>query len=727
MKQVCAICGHIHSGESHHIEPLALGAKKTDTLSSSDKGPNGSGGKKKKPDEDEQAANLGPEGEIANNLISGQAANIPKIPIKKACCPNCSQAVESEPSQPAFMEESEAKGPSIFRLIIASVLGVGCELLSLNEASKLLVIAVAVAAVALGGIDGWLLGWQNLIKDKKLDIASLMAVAVTGAVLIGDYAEGALVLVLFTLAERLEDRSVAKAGRAISELLKMAPEMANVKNDDGSFALKPSQSVPVGAIVRVKPGEKLSLDGRVVKGFSAIDQAPITGESTPVDKGPGGEVFAGTLNISGVIDYEVTKAYGDSALARIVKSVKEARLAKAPVERFVERFAKYYTPAVFVLAILAAVLPPLLFNHPWRDWIYRALALLVISCPCALVISTPVAIVSAMAAATKKGMLVKGGAYLELGRRLITIAMDKTGTITKGRPERTDFLPQPGFAPTQIDRLSASLAALSSHPISTAIARASNFQGAELISLEDFTDLPGQGLSAVYEGHKLILGNLALMKANGLDNPQAEQIFENLSLEGKSVVGFMDNGRLSLIVATADAIKKDSLIAIKELNELGLNTVMLTGDNDSSALNACRLTGITDYKSSLMPEDKLKAIKELSAFGPVGMVGDGVNDAPALAQADVGFSMGAAGTGAAIETAQVAIMDDSLSKIPIFIKISRKIHSILWQNIIFILLIKASFIAATLLGRTAMWMAVLADIGVCLIVISNSLRLSDQK
>jgi Cd2+/Zn2+-exporting ATPase len=482
--------------------------------------------------------------------------------------------------------------------------------------------------------------------------------------------------------------------------------------------------VPAGARVRVRPGEKLALDGVVVEGSSAIDQSPITGESVPVQKFPGDQVFAGTLNISGVLDYEFTVPYCDSAVSRIVKTVEEAEGAKAPVERFVERFARIYTPAVFALAVVAAVLPPLAFGGEWRSWIYRALALLVISCPCALVVSTPVAVLSALASATRRGLLVKGGIYLEEGRRLAVVAMDKTGTLTLGRPVRTSLAALNGYDELDADRLAASLASLSNHPVSQALAKASAFKGAQLAALTDFQDRPGLGVTAEHQGRQLALGSRQLMRELGLSDDELEKRADQLEAQGETVVIFADGGKPAAIATTSDAIKEESRQAVAELRALGVKTIMLTGDNEAAAAAVAVKVGLDGYRAQLMPEEKLAAIEELAAGGKVGMAGDGINDAPALARADIGFSMGAAGTGTAIETADVAIMDDNLAKIPLFIRLSRAVHRILTHNIVFILLVKLTFIVVTLMGRTDMWMAVLADIGVTLIVVANSLRLS---
>ncbi|MDR1656973.1 MAG: heavy metal translocating P-type ATPase [Deltaproteobacteria bacterium] len=740
MHHTCSICGRTHPVGHPHLAASANLANHFVSL--------GSEGHTKDSVSDLDDGGEDGDPDSSQTCCPSCSEAAPVIPIKRpktsACCPSCDEAAplipiklvkssaccsaceDSAPLVSVGTEVSEhSEGYGLMRLAGASALAIASEICHFTGLPEWVTITMAAVAAFLGGIPTWIAGWKSLFRFK-LDIMALMSVAVTGAVLIGEFSEGALVLVLFALAEKLEERSVARARRAIASLLNLAPEKAFIASPDGSWAEVGASEVQAGTLVRVRPGEKLALDGRVVSGFSAIDQAPITGESLPIEKKAGDQVFAGTLNITGVLDYEVTVPYGDSALSRIVKTVAEAEESKAPVERFVERFARVYTPSVFLLAILAAVIPPLALSGQWSDWIYRALALLVIACPCALVVSTPVALLNALASATKRGLLVKGGIHLEEGRKLKVIALDKTGTLTKGRPSRTDFLSLGGYDRELAERLSGSLAALSNHPISTALAAASNFRS-NPAPITDFVDRPGLGVMASFEGRPLALGSLSLMTELGMNTPELKEQFEKLRSEGKTVVAFSDGNTVAALIACADTVKEDSVRAISELKDLGIKTIMLTGDSEAAAAAVAAQVGLDGYRCNLMPDDKLAAIESLSAEGRVGMVGDGINDAPALARADIGFSMGAAGTGTAIETADVAIMDDNLAKIPAFIRLSRTVHRILIQNIIFILLIKIGFITVTLMGRTDMWMAVLADIGVTLLVITNSLRLTGQK
>ncbi|MDR1051863.1 MAG: heavy metal translocating P-type ATPase [Deltaproteobacteria bacterium] len=749
MTQACSVCGQLHCPEHQTAAPAA---KITAAIRPAPAAPPGGPGSEDgafsadgddPPASGSREAMTAPPGRRApagiglvvpmaapareDSRADARSTTSAEDPVGEDGCACCGKVREAAPLVARDGDAAPAAHDSpLTRLLVASGLALGSETAHFASLPEWLVLALAAAAVATGGLGTWLAGWKSIAK-KQLDILALMSVAVTGAVLIGEFAEAALVTVLFTLAETLEDRSVSRARKAIASLLQLAPEMAWVRDADGSWAERKASDVPAGALVRVRPGEKLSLDGVVASGGSAVDQSPITGESVPVEKSPGDKVFAGTMNVTGTLDYEVSAAYGDSALSRIVKTVEEAENSKAPVERFVEKFAGIYTPAVFALAVLAAVVPPLLLGGVWTDWIYRALALLVISCPCALVVSTPVAVLSALATATKAGLLVKGGVFLEEGRRLAVVAMDKTGTLTSGKFSRTDFIPAGGYDPALADLLAGSLASLSRHPVSLAVAEASEAKG-NFAELSDFADLPGRGVSASHDGRAIALGSRGLMESLGALDDGSRELLAKLEAQGKSVVGLSDDGKLAAVIACADTVKVESRLAVAELRELGVRTVMLTGDNAPAAEMVASIVGVDETVSSLMPEEKLAYIEKLGRNGDkVGMVGDGINDAPALARADIGFSMGAAGTGAAIETADVAIMDDNLAKIPSFIRLSRAVRRIFIQNIVFILLVKLVFIAVTLAGHTAMWMAVFADIGVCLIVMANSLRLTHKK
>lgn len=530
-----------------------------------------------------------------------------------------------------------------------------------------------------------------------------------------------MVMVLFSLAELIEARSLARARDAIGGLLALTPEQANVRQADGSWAQQPVAEVPVGAQVRVGPGERIALDGEVVEGRSSVDQAPITGESMPVDKQPGAVVYAGTINQYGSLVYRSTAGAGGTTLARIIEAVEQAQAQRAPTQRLVDRFAALYTPAVCVLALLVAVLPPLLLDGQWLDWIYRALVLLVVACPCALVISTPVTIVSTLAAGARRGMLIKGGAYLELGGKLNLIALDKTGTLTEGRPKQTDFELLAGDSAEQVQQLAASLAARSEHPVSRALASACALPRLEVA---DFAAQPGQGVSGLIAGQRYHLGNSRLLTQLGLREGALGWQVQLLQREGKSVVLLCTDEQVLALFAVADTLKAGSRDAVRELHALGIDTLMLSGDNAPTVQAMATQVGIDQALGNLLPADKLEAVRGERARGRcVAMVGDGINDTPALAAADMGFAMAAAGTDTAIETADVALMDDDLRKLPAFVRLSRQTVRVLRQNIWLAVGCKALFLGLTLMGAATLWMAVFADLGVSLLVVANGLRM----
>ncbi|BDX18016.1 copper-translocating P-type ATPase [Halopseudomonas aestusnigri] len=579
---------------------------------------------------------------------------------------------------------------------------------------------LALLAIALSGIDTYRKGWVAL-RHRTLNINALMSIAVTGAVLIGQWPEAAMVMVLFAIAEHIEARSLGRAREAISSLLALAPEQASVQLEDGSWAVRASSDVALGARVRVRPGERIALDGEVVSGRSAVNQAPITGESMPVDKQQGDPVFAGTINQNGTLEYRVTAVAGQTTLARIIHAVEQAQSDRAPTQRFVDRFAAIYTPVVCLLALLMAVLPPLLTDAGWYEWIYRALVLLVVACPCALVISTPVTIVSALAAGARRGLLIKGGVHLEQGDQIDLIALDKTGTLTEGRPVQTDFQLLAGSDADAAQQRAASLAARSDHPVSRALAKANS---QPLLTVDDFAALPGQGVSGLINGERYWLGNARLAEARGLLSATLQERLGLLEREGKSLVLLIGEDQVLALFAVADTLKRGSRDAIRELHTLGVESIILSGDNAPTVQAIATQVGIDRAHGNLLPDDKLALIRQARARGKrVAMVGDGINDTPALAAADIGFAMAAAGSDSAIETADVALMDDDLRKLPAFISLSRRTLRVLRQNIWLALGIKAVFVALTLTGSATMWMAVFADMGVSLLVVFNGLRL----
>ncbi len=584
------------------------------------------------------------------------------------------------------------------------------------------VVVLALVAVFTGGLSTYKKGWIAL-KNRNLNMNALMSIAVTGAMLIGHWPEAAMVMVLFALAEVIEAKSLDRARNAIRGLLDLTPEQATVQQADGTWREVGAKQITIGARVRVKPGERIALDGEVLEGRSAVNQAPITGESLPVEKSPGDSVFAGTINESGSFEYRVTALANNSTLARIIHAVEAAQGSRAPTQRFVDQFARWYTPVVFGVAIAVALLPPLFMGAAWLDWIYRALVLLVVACPCALVISTPVSIVSGLAAAARHGILIKGGVYLEEGRKLRWLALDKTGTITHGKPAQTDFVTWGNALASDSRSIAASLAARSDHPVSKAVAQAAQTDGVALLDVAEFNALPGRGVQGQINGATYHLGNHRMLEELGQCTPELEQRIAALETVGKTVVMLVGAKGVHALFAVADTIKDSSRRAIAELHALGINTVMLTGDNPHTAQAIAAQAGIDRAQGNQLPDDKLREVEQLSRNGKVGMVGDGINDAPALARADIGFAMGAAGTDPAIETADVALMDDDLRKIPTFVRLSRATAQVLMQNIVLALGIKAVFLVLTFTGHATMWMAVFADMGASLLVVGNGLRL----
>ena len=633
---------------------------------------------------------------------------------------------EAEVQDAAALTNPPAPDPSPthwWPLAVSGLTATLAEVVSwLNGGNHGVVIVLALVAIFTGGLSTYKKGWIAL-RNRNLNINALMSIAVTGAMLIGHWPEAAMVMVLFALAEVIEAKSLDRARNAIHGLMNLAPETATVQQADGSWADVDAKTVAIGSRIRVKPGERIALDGKVVQGRSTINQAPITGESLPVEKGEGDPVFAGTINQSGSFEYRVTAAANNSTLARIIHAVEAAQGSRAPTQRFVDQFARVYTPLVFAVALAVAVLPPLMLGAPWLTWVYKALVLLVIACPCALVISTPVSIVSGLAAAARHGILIKGGAYLEEGHKLKWLALDKTGTITHGKPVQTDFAVWGDADPAESRVLAASLAIRSDHPVSKAVALAAQVGGVALRDVSDFAALPGRGVRGRIGGVTYYVGNHRMVEDRGVCSPDLEARLSALEAQGKTVVMLVGEAGVQALFAVADTVKESSRHAIAELHALGVKTMMLTGDNPHTAEAIAGQVGIDCAQGNLLPEDKQREVERLSVDGKIGMVGDGINDAPALARADIGFAMGAAGTDTAIETADVALMDDDLRKIPTFVRLSQATASILKQNIALALGIKAVFLVLTFTGQATMWMAVFADMGASLLVVGNGLRL----
>ena len=579
------------------------------------------------------------------------------------------------------------------------------------------------AAIVLGGIYTARRAWTSL-TSRHLDINVLMMVAVAGAIALGEWSEGASVVFLFALAQVLESRAMARARGAIRSLMDLAPSEALVIRDRASV-LVPVDDVRLGDHVIVRPGEKVPLDGRVTAGQSHVNQAPVTGESLPVEKGAGDDVFAGTINGRGALEVEVTRLRRDSTLARIIHLVEQAQSQRAPSQTFVDRFARIYTPAVLGIAALIAFVPPLAFGASWTEWIYRSLVLLVISCPCALVISTPVSIVSALAAAARKGVLIKGGARLERLAAVRCVAFDKTGTLTSGRLQVTDIVPLNGAVPQHVLALAASLESHSEHPIGEAIVRRAASDQVILAAARSFEALPGLGAQGTVGADAVLVGNRRLFQERRLWSPEAEAAFEKLSCLGRSIIAVSANGAAIGMIGVADETRSAAPEAIQMLREHGIqHVVLLTGDHQAPARAAAATLGIDEVRADLLPDEKLDAVKDLRRrHGALAMIGDGVNDAPALAAADVGIAMGVAGTDAALETADIALMADELAKIPYALRLSRATTRNIRANIWFSLALKAAFLILAVAGVATLWMAVVADMGASLIVIANALRL----
>lgn len=582
-------------------------------------------------------------------------------------------------------------------------------------------LAFAATAICFAGFDVYKKGLTAL-RHGRLNINALMTVAVTGAFVIGQWPEAAMVMALYAIAEAIEAGAVDRARDAIRGVLAMAPEQASVRQADGSWADVPVAEVTVGAMLRVKPGERVPMDGTVRSGQTSIDQAPVTGESIPVDKTVGDPVFAGTINASGTFELEVTALASNSTLARIIHAVEEAQATRAPTQGFVDRFAAIYTPAVFVMALVVTLSGPWLLGWTWLQAIYKALVLLVIACPCALVISTPVTIVSGLAAAARRGILIKGGIYLEEARKLKAIALDKTGTITEGKPRLVDWSVVDGSTEAATaEHIASVLACHSDHPVSRAIAA-----GLKPNSIEahNFTALAGRGVQAEVDGVVYALGNHRLIEERGQCSPELEARLKQHEEAGRTVTLLATPERVIALFAVADTIKPSSREAVESLRALGITPVMLTGDNQATATAVAHEAGIDQARGNLLPEDKLEAIRTLQReVGPTAMTGDGINDAPALAQADIGIAMGAAGTDTAMEAADVVVMNDDLRRITEAVKLSRSTHAVLWQNIALALGIKAVFLVLAVFGNASMWMAVFADMGASLLVVFNGLRL----
>lgn len=601
-----------------------------------------------------------------------------------------------------------------------------------NGEENIVTTLLFLASMFIGGLSLFKVGLQNLLRFE-FDMKTLMTVAVIGGAIIGEWAEVAIVVILFAISEALERFSMDRARQSIRSLMDIAPKEALVRRN-GQEIMIHVDDIAVGDIMIVKPGQKIAMDGVVVSGYSAVNQAAITGESVPVEKTVDNEVFAGTLNEEGLLEVEITKLVEDTTISKIIHLVEEAQGERAPSQAFVDKFAKYYTPIIMIIAALVAIVPPLFFDGSWETWIYQGLAVLVVGCPCALVISTPISIVSAIGNAAKKGVLVKGGVYLEEMGALKAIAFDKTGTLTKGVPAVTDYnVLNKQINEKELLSIITALEYRSQHPLASAIMKKAEEENITYsdVQVEDFSSITGKGIKGIVNGTTYYIGSPKLFKellTNDFDK-DLEQNVTTLQNQGKTAMIIGTEKEILAVIAVADEVRESSKEILQKLHQLGIKkTIMLTGDNKGTANAIGGQVGVSDIEAELMPQDKLDFIKQLrSEYGNVAMVGDGVNDAPALAASTVGIAMGGVGTDTALETADVALMGDDLRKLPFTVKLSRKSLNIIKANITFAIAIKFIALLLVIPGWLTLWIAILSDMGATLLVALNSMRLMRVK
>ncbi|MDI1226741.1 MAG: cation-translocating P-type ATPase [bacterium] len=594
-----------------------------------------------------------------------------------------------------------------------------------QEEGKLSVVTIGfyVAAIIAGGWFVFPKAWFAL-KRFRPDMNLLMLIAVLGAAGIGEWFEAATVTFLFALSLALEAWSVGRARNAIGALLKLTPETARVRNAAGEEKEVPAAEVAIGDTFIVLGGERLPLDGKVLRGASHVNQAPITGESVPVSKEVGAEVFAGTINGDGTLEVTATKTAGNTTLANIIRLVGEAQSKRAPAEQWVEKFARIYTPAVIVLAIAVFIIP-VMMGLPAQAWFYKALVLLVIACPCALVISTPVSVVSSLTAAARAGVLIKGGLHIETPGRLVALALDKTGTITEGKPSVAEVIALSGHTEEELLERASALEARSTHPLATAIIEYAKKKNVKILSAEDAVIVPGKGVTGHFAGNLYWLGSARYAEERGQATPEIKEKLAKIAGAGRSVIVIGNDTHVCGLIAVVDAVRPQAVEALAQLRKAGIqHLIMLSGDNKATAESIAKSVGIDEVRAELLPEDKVTAIDELmKKYRVVGMIGDGVNDAPAMSKASLGIAMGAVGSDAAIESADIALMADDLSRLPWLVRHSRRTLGIIKQNIALSLFTKAAFIVLNLLGLSTLWIAIAADMGTTFVVIMNSLRL----
>ncbi|RAP76945.1 cadmium-translocating P-type ATPase [Paenibacillus montanisoli] len=608
------------------------------------------------------------------------------------------------------------------RVVLSGVLLLIGIIGSYTGVSEIMINVLYAAAIVFGGFKPAKSAFYA-VKSRSLDMNVLMTAAVLGAAAIGEWFEGATVVWLFALGTVLQERSIEKTRNSIRSLIDLAPPEAFVKNGQ-QLVSKPVEDISVGEIIVVKPGDKIPLDGKVISGESTVNQAPITGESIPVDKHLGDSVYAGTINEHGSLEIRVTKLYEDTTISKIIHLVEEAQEQKAPTEAFVDKFARIYTPIVFIFALSVMLFPPLFIPGTWSEWFYKGLELLVVACPCALVISTPVAIVSAIGNAARNGVLIKGGAFLEVAGRITAIAFDKTGTLTEGKPSVSQVIAT-GTTEGELLSIAHTLEEYSTHPIAKAVVDYAKAKGFKSLKGEKFRNIVGKGVEAIISGQEYFAGNHKLFQELNNSIGELESRIGILQEEGHTIVIIGTKEKILGVIAVADSVRETTVKAVRDLQRVGISqVVMLTGDNEGTAKKVAAQTGVNRYFAELLPENKATAIKQLQVEGHfAAMVGDGINDAPALATANLGVAMGGAGTDTAMETADIVLMADNLEKLPHTIKLSRRAIRIIKQNIWFSLIIKAAALILIFPELLTLWIAVISDTGAALIVILNSMRL----
>ena len=628
---------------------------------------------------------------------------------------------EARHQKPAFWRENRSQLIAAVLIVLAFV----SQLTMMGE-PRFLTASLFIAAIIIGGYALFIEGIKDLIKFD-FSMATLMTIAIIGAALIGDFAEGAIVVILFAISETLERYAADRARQSISSLVKVAPKVATIRRNDLEQTIA-VQDIQINDVMLIKPGQKIAMDGIVIKGESTVNQAAITGEALPVDKQLSDEVFAGTLNEAGYLEVQVTKRAADTTLAKIIQLVEAAQGERAPAQAFVDKFAKIYTPFIILLATLIVILPPLFFGGDWQRWFYQGLSVLVVGCPCSLVISTPVSIVSAIGNVARHGVLVKGGIYLEEMGKLQAIAFDKTGTLTEGKPTVTDFVVlDDQFEATDLLQKISALEIYSQHPLASAIVALSQKRGIDAtpISIENFKSLTGRGVQGDIYGITYLIGSPTLF----VSDSKIDTIKQDFHRKSKTVIYFGTSDQVLAVIGLQDAVRQTSRQTIQALQTLGVKeTVMLTGDNQATADQIGREVGVSAVKANLMPADKLKEIQALQAtFGRVAMIGDGVNDAPALAMANVGIAMGVAGTDTALETADITLMGDDLARLPFIVRLSRSTLRTIKQNITFSLALKVIALLLVIPGWLTLWIAILADMGATILVTLNGIRLMRVK